>query len=117
MNTIETFAALSGKLFMGGTYQSSEATQHFDVVEPATEECIGQIADATDAEVDAATDIALAAGRAWNAIDMRSRAVVMHEIAAVMRRDKDQFKRNVEASLRGRAVDGVAFERNVSIQG
>ena len=88
MNTMETFAALSGKLYMGGTYQPSQATDHFDVIEPATEERIGQIADATDAEVDAATDVAIAAGRVWNAIDMRSRAVVMHEIAAVMRRDK-----------------------------
>ena len=88
MNTLETFAALSGKLFMGGSYQTSQASEHFDVIEPASEQQIGQIADATDAEVDAATDVAIGAGRAWNAIDMRSRAVVMHEIAAVMRRDK-----------------------------
>lgn len=88
MNAIETFAALSGKLFVGGAYRRSEASDHLDVIEPATEDRIGQIADATDAEVDEAMDVALGAGRAWNAIDMRSRAVVMHEIAAVMRRDK-----------------------------
>ncbi len=88
MATLETFAQLSGKLFMGGTYKASAASTHLDVIEPATEERIGQIADATDAEVDEAIEIALKAGRGWNAADMRSRAVVMHEIAAVMRRDK-----------------------------
>ncbi len=88
MTTLKTFLSLSGKLFVGGDYVDSAATSHFDVIEPATEERIGQIADTTDVEVDAAIDTALTAGETWNAIDMRSRAVVMHEIAAVMRRDK-----------------------------
>lgn len=88
MSTLKTFADLSGKLFVGGAYVASAASQHFYVLEPATEDRIGQIADTTDAEVDGAIDAALTAGKAWNAIDMRSRAVVMHEIAAVMRRDK-----------------------------
>ena len=88
MTALKTFQTLSGKLFVGGTYQQSAATAHLDVIEPATEDVIGQIADATDVEVDAAIDVALTAGKVWNAIDMRSRAVVMHEIAAVMRRDK-----------------------------
>jgi hypothetical protein len=38
------------------------------------------------------------------------------EAAEVMRRSIDQFKRNVDASLRGRAVDGVPFDRNPSIK-
>ena len=88
MSANETFGRLSGKLFIDGAFVASKATERFDVIDPATEERIAEIADATDAEVDAAIDAALAAGKAWNAIDMRSRAVVMHEIAAVMRRDK-----------------------------
>ena len=88
MTALKTFQTLSGKLFVGGAYQQSAATAHLDVIEPATEDVIGQIADATDVEVDVAIDVALTAGKVWNAIDMRSRAVVMHEIAAVMRRDK-----------------------------
>ena len=91
MNTLKTFQTLSGKLFVGGSYVDSTAATHLDVIEPASEDRIGQIADATDAEVDACVDIALTAGKVWNAIDMRSRAVVMHEIAAVMRRDKGLY--------------------------
>lgn len=88
MTALKTFLNLSGKLFVGGTYVDSAAASHFDVIEPATEDRIGQIADTTDTEVDGAIETALTAGNTWNAIDMRSRAVVMHEIAAVMRRDK-----------------------------
>ncbi len=88
MNALETFRALSGKLFIDGTFVASKASDMLDVIDPATEERIAEIADATDAEVDTAIAAALVAGKAWNAIDMRSRAVVMHEIAAVMRRDK-----------------------------
>lgn len=88
MTAIDTFARLSGKLFLGGEFVASAAAQRLDVIDPATEDRLAEIADATEAEVEQAMDAALAAGRAWNAIDMRSRAVVMHEIAAVMRRDK-----------------------------
>lgn len=88
MTAIDTFAELSGKLFIDGALVASEASGRLDVIDPATEERIAEIADATDGEVDAAIEAALAAGRRWNAIDMRSRAVVMHEIAAAMRRDK-----------------------------
>ena len=91
MSALEEFRRLSGRLYMGGEMVESAATDRPDVIDPATEDVLGQYADATDAEVDRALDIALAAGRKWNAIDMRSRAVVMHEIAAVMRRDKAIF--------------------------
>lgn len=88
MNATETFGSLSGKLFIGGEFVASAASEMLDVIDPATEERIAAIADTTDAEVDAAIDAALVAGRSWNATDMRSRAVTMHEIAALMRRDK-----------------------------
>jgi acyl-CoA reductase-like NAD-dependent aldehyde dehydrogenase len=65
---------------------ASAATDRLDVIDPATEERLGQIADTTDAEVDQAIAAADAARRAWNAIDARSRAVVLHDIAALLRR-------------------------------
>lgn len=91
MTAIETFGKLSGKLYLGGEFVASTTADHLDVIDPATEERIAQIADATDAEVDQAIEAALGAGRRWNAIDMRSRAVVLHEIAATIRRDKAQY--------------------------
>jgi len=91
MSALDEFARLSGKLFIGGKYVSSATTAHLDVIEPATEDRLGQIADATDSEVDQAIDVANMARRKWMSMDARSRAVVLHDIAAVIRRDKSKF--------------------------
>ena len=88
MAALTEFKRLSGKLFMDGALRASSATTMFDIIEPATEDVIGQVADATDAEVDEAIGIAGRARKTWNAIDARSRAVTLHDIAAVIRRDK-----------------------------
>jgi betaine-aldehyde dehydrogenase len=101
------FGRLSGRLFLGGTYVESATADHFDVIDPATEDRIGQIADATDAEVDEAIEAALVAGRTWNAMDMRSRAVAMHEIAARMRGEKGAY---AEALTR---EEGKPFKESV----
>jgi len=91
MPALDDFSRLSGKLYVGGEYVASAATTYLDVVEPATEDRIGQIADATDAEIDHAIDTANRARRMWMAMDPRSRAVILHDIAAVIRRDKAQY--------------------------
>ena len=88
MTALEDFARLSGKLFVDGGWVPSASSVHLDVVDPATEDRLGHIADATDAEVDQAIDIANAARKVWSAQDARSRAVVLHDIAASIRRDK-----------------------------
>jgi betaine-aldehyde dehydrogenase len=84
----QDFSRLSGKIYLNGQYVASRATDHLDIIEPATEDRIGQIADTTDDEVDNAIHIADAARRAWMGMDPRSRAVLLHDIAAVIRRDK-----------------------------
>ncbi|MFT3987873.1 aldehyde dehydrogenase family protein [Aestuariivirga sp.] len=91
MSAQNDFSKLSGKIFIGGEMVASKTTQHLDVIEPATEDRLGSIADATDAEVDQAIDLANAARKVWNAIDTRSRAVTLHDIAALIRRDKAKY--------------------------
>ncbi len=88
MTTLQEFKRLAGKLFIDGSFRQSKATAMFDIVEPATEDVIGQVADATDEEVDEAIEIAARARKTWNANDARRRAVILHDIAAVIRRDK-----------------------------
>jgi betaine-aldehyde dehydrogenase len=88
MTALDDFKHLSGKLFVDGAWVVSGSSAQLDVVDPATEDRIGHIADATDAEVDHAIDIANAARKVWYAQDSRSRAVVLHDIAAAIRRDK-----------------------------
>ena len=84
MSALKEFERLSGKLFLGGEFVTSKSTESFSVIDPATEDRVGIIVDTSEAEVEQALDIAIDAGRSWNAMDMRSRAVVMHEFAAVM---------------------------------
>src|SRR5262250_181461 len=91
MTALNDFERLSGKLFVDGNWVASAATTQLEVIEPATEDRVGAIAEATDAEIDQAIEIAGRARRQWCAQDPRSRAVILHEIAAVIRRDKGLY--------------------------
>lgn len=91
MTALDDFERLSGKLFIDGDWVASAATARLDVIEPATEDRVGAIAEATDAEIDQAIEIACRARRRWCAQDPRSRAVILHDIAAVIRRDKGLY--------------------------
>lgn len=91
MSATQWFADLSGKLYVDGAFVSSKAHETFEVIDPATEARLGTIADATDAEVDCAIDIANASRRVWMAMDARSRAVILHDIAALLRGDKAPY--------------------------
>ncbi|MGO4685603.1 aldehyde dehydrogenase family protein [Hyphomicrobium sp. 2TAF46] len=91
MAALDDFAFLSGKIYAGGKFVASKAREHFDVIDPATEDKIGSIADCPDDEVDAVMDTANDARRVWMAMDARSRAVVLHDIAATLRRDRRPF--------------------------
>ncbi len=91
MTALQDFARLSGKIYVDGRFETSRATDHFDVIDPATEEHAGRIADATDSEVDDAIERANVARRTWMGMDSRSRAVSLHDIAALVRRDKAPY--------------------------
>ncbi len=84
----EAFRTLTGRLFLDGAHVPSEATTRIEVVDPATEEVVGAIADATDAEVDRAVDRANAAQRPWRRLDARTRAELLHEVARRIRAAK-----------------------------
>lgn len=91
MTALDDFTRLSGKVYVGGEYVESRASELWDVIDPATEERIGRIADCSDAEVDDAIARATEARRQWNAMDSRSRAVMLHDIAALLRQDKRPY--------------------------
>ena len=91
MTALQDFARLSGKLYVDGGWAASKSTSQLEVIDPATEEVVGHVADATDAEVDQAIEIANQARKVWCRQDPRSRAVILHDIAARIRRDKKVF--------------------------
>lgn len=88
MSAMQEMGRLSNALYVGGAYVQSESSTRLPVIDPATENQVGSIADATDAEIDHAITRANAAQSGWAAMDTRSRAVLLHDIAAEIRRTK-----------------------------
>jgi acyl-CoA reductase-like NAD-dependent aldehyde dehydrogenase len=88
MSTQAGWAQLSTKHYIDGEFTAAQGSETFDVIDPATESRLGQIADATAAEVDRAVVIANAAQRRWNQSSMLQRAELLHEIAADIRATK-----------------------------
>ena len=68
MTVLDDFARLTGSIFLGGQTQQSSATEALDVIDPATEDKLGEIAETTEAEIDEAIAIGHAAQKKWWAI-------------------------------------------------
>ena len=85
MSVIERHLALSRHHFIDGAFRISAGTP-IPVVNPATEDVIGDITEATPAEIDLALQIAERAQRDWWALSGAERADVMHEVT---RRTRD----------------------------
>ena len=76
---------LSAKHYLNGVFTAAEGSDAHDVIDPATERQIGQIVDASAAEIDRAVAVANEAQRRWNRTSMLQRAELLHEVAADIR--------------------------------
>ncbi len=81
MSATEAFARLSGHQRIAGRLVHSSGGSAISVWDPATEERIGQIADATAADLDQAVAAANAAQRAWRNVNHHRRAELLHEVS------------------------------------
>ncbi len=79
MDVVAKHRDLSGKLYVNGGFMES-AGERYPVVNPATEEVIGEIAEATPNEIDVAIDEAAAAQRQWWSMSGADRATIMHQV-------------------------------------
>ena len=84
MNALTEFSRLSGSLFIDGAVRTSDTTERLDIIDPATEDRIGEMSDATEAEVDEAIAIANHAQKTWDAKNPLHRAELMHECGRKM---------------------------------
>ena len=85
MTAIEELRRLSGSYYIDGGFRKSASGAGHDVIDPATEDAIGEIADCSRDEVEQAIAVANRAQRAWSAETGLARAERMHEAAARMR--------------------------------
>lgn len=81
MNAKEAFANLSGHQRIGGRLVRSSGGSGISVWDPATEERVGQIADATAMDIDQAVAAAEAAQRTWPKVNHHRRAELLHEVS------------------------------------
>jgi acyl-CoA reductase-like NAD-dependent aldehyde dehydrogenase len=82
----DEFERLAGGLFIDGAVLPSLSTSRSSIVDPATEDRIGEVANATPSEVQAAIDAANRAFKPWRSLNMLTRAELLHEAAAELRR-------------------------------
>ncbi|MDH3689506.1 MAG: aldehyde dehydrogenase family protein [Gammaproteobacteria bacterium] len=85
MSALAQMSEHSGRIFVEGGFHNSLGNQ-FDVIDPATEDVIGQAADCTDEEVNEAISIANQAQKQWNARNYLTRAELLHEVSARIRK-------------------------------
>ncbi|MEE8306065.1 MAG: aldehyde dehydrogenase family protein [Gammaproteobacteria bacterium] len=88
MTAINEFKKLSGKLYINGNFRNSTATNGLEVIDPATEEPVGSMPFATEAEVGEAIAVANQSQKTWNKVNALARAELMHEVAANMRESR-----------------------------
>lgn len=85
MTVLERLSGLDANLFIEGALRRSETSETFDSIDPATESILGQIANATEAEVDEAVAAANRAQKIWAKENAMTRAEALHEVAAKLR--------------------------------
>lgn len=81
MSVMEDFKRLDAHISMGGKFRRGSGTEVLDAINPATEEKLGDVVEATTQEVDEAVEIGHAAQKKWWAMSGLERAEIMHEIA------------------------------------
>ena len=81
MSVLKEMQQLSGTILLDGAYIKSAATESLEVIDPATEQIIAEIAETSEEEIDAAVDRAHAAQKIWWRKSALERAETMHDIA------------------------------------
>ena len=88
MSAIPAFNRLSGCQSIGGNLVRSNGGASIGVIDPATEARIGEIADATPADIDEAVAAANTAQRSWRKVNYHRRAELLHEVSRRVMADR-----------------------------
>jgi len=91
MTVLERFSELSSNIYVGGGFRTSKSSTGIDVIDPATETKIGEIAETTEAELDEVVERANAAQKKWEAMSPLDRSHILHDVANKMHGMVGQF--------------------------
>ncbi|MEM7189379.1 MAG: aldehyde dehydrogenase family protein, partial [Pseudomonadota bacterium] len=81
MSIRQKFSDLSNTILLDGAFRQSASGEALDVIDPATENRIGEIAETSPAEVEQMIDAAAKAQRIWWKKSGLERCDILHEIA------------------------------------
>jgi betaine-aldehyde dehydrogenase len=85
MSVDALFNELSGRQHIDGQSLRACGDRSVDVIDPATEAIIGNLIDASAAEIEQAVQIANAAQKRWHRVNYHRRAELLHAVAQAMR--------------------------------
>lgn len=97
------------QLLIGGDWIAAASGATFDVIDPATEEVLAQVADAGITEAIAAVDAAEAAAEAWKATSPRRRSDVLMRCFELMHENAERLARMISAE-NGKALPDARSE-------
>ena len=86
---------MSQGLWIGGEFVAPASAGTFEVLNPYTEEVIGQVAAGTPADVDRAVEASVAAFAQWRWIPAVERADLLHEVARKLREKEEAIARQL----------------------
>ncbi|MDU0479220.1 NAD-dependent succinate-semialdehyde dehydrogenase [Staphylococcus chromogenes] len=105
-------------ILLNGIFRPATQGVTFDVVDPATEEVIAQVADSGPAEWDAALELAVAAQAEWNQLPPRTRSEILTAIYEAITAQAEDFARTITlemgkplAEARGEVAYGAEYFR------
>lgn len=81
------------ELFIGGAFQPSAGDATFDTVDPATEQTLATLAEASSVDLDRAVATALEAQREWSALPWQRRARTLQAIADALEAHAEELAR------------------------
>lgn len=83
-NITERYLTLSHNLYINGQHQKSSSASGLNVIDPATEIKLGEIAESTLDEINLSIEISKGAQKSWWKISALERAHLMHKVADKM---------------------------------
>lgn len=89
--------------FIDGTFQGTQDTDVFEVVNPSTEDVIARIPNGSDADVELAVQAARAATASWRRLLPKARSEALHAIADRIAENADVLVR-LEAANTGKPI-------------
>lgn len=85
MDAMAAFGRLSGRHLIDGELVAGEGIGVHPVIDPATEQTIGEVTDASGAQIERAVQVANAAQKQWRRVNSHRRCELLHEAAQAMR--------------------------------